>query len=112
VLLFDGPRQHDDLACAARHQRKPSLPRAHAGQRPKHRAQPPDFDSQPRPMRFIDALRFECPREERAPRHVSGPRFTQRACERRRVVAQGDPVQCAEGITRRERPAAAISESI
>jgi hypothetical protein len=24
-------------------------------------------------------------------------------CERRRVVAQGDPVQCAEGITRRER---------
>jgi hypothetical protein len=23
--------------------------------------------------------------------------------ERRRVVAQGDPVQCAEGITRRER---------
>jgi hypothetical protein len=23
--------------------------------------------------------------------------------ERRRIVAQGDPVQCAEGITRRER---------
>src|SRR3546814_10165355 len=24
--------------------------------------------------------------------------------ESRRVIAQGDPVQCAEGITRRERP--------
>src|SRR2546430_13709417 len=35
MLLFDGQRQHDDLACAARHQRKPSLRRAHAGQRPK-----------------------------------------------------------------------------
>ena len=53
MLLFDGPRQHDDLACAARRQRKPSLRRAHVGQRPKHRAKPPDFDSQPRAMRFI-----------------------------------------------------------
>jgi len=31
--------------------------------------------------------------------------------ERRRVVAQGDPVQCAEGITR-ARAAAVISEAI
>jgi hypothetical protein len=23
MLLFDGPRQHDDLACAARRERKP-----------------------------------------------------------------------------------------
>src|SRR5205814_10375312 len=39
MLLFecDGPRQHDDLACAARRQRKSSLRRAHVGQRPKHR---------------------------------------------------------------------------
>ena len=33
MLLFDGRRQHDDLACAARRQRKASLRRAHAGQR-------------------------------------------------------------------------------
>ena len=43
MLLFDRPRQHDDLACAARRQRKPSLRRAHVGQRPKHRAKPPDL---------------------------------------------------------------------
>ena len=82
MLVFDGPRQHDDLACAARRQRKPSLRRAHVGQRPKHRAKPPYFDSQPRAMRFIGALRSECPRDERVPRHVSGPRFAQRSCER------------------------------
>ena len=57
MLLFDGPRQHDDLACAARRQRKPSLRRAHVGQRPQHRAKPPDLDPQPRAMRFIGVLR-------------------------------------------------------
>ncbi|MNC84784.1 hypothetical protein D3C83_03520 [compost metagenome] len=82
MLLFDGPRQHDDLACAARHQREPALRRAHAGQRPKHRAKPPDFDSQPRAQRFIGALQSECARDERVPRHVCRPRFAQRARER------------------------------
>jgi hypothetical protein len=34
--IFDWrPRRHDDLLCAARHQRKPSLSRAHAGQHPQ-----------------------------------------------------------------------------
>src|SRR5216117_2102100 len=82
MLLVDGRREHDDLACAARRQRKPSFRRAHAGQRPKHGAEPPDFDAQPRAMRFIGALRSECPRNERVPRHVSGPRFAQRAGKR------------------------------
>ena len=82
MLLFDGPREHDDLACAARRQRKPSLRRAHVGQRPKHRAKPPYLDSQPRTMRFIGELRSECARDERVPRYVSRPRFAQRACER------------------------------
>jgi len=36
MLLFDGPRQHDDLAYAARRRRKPALRRAHVGQRPQH----------------------------------------------------------------------------
>jgi hypothetical protein len=44
MLPFDGRGQHDDLACAKRRQRKPSLRRLHAGQRPKQRAKPPDFD--------------------------------------------------------------------
>ena len=42
----------------------------------------PIFDSQPCAMRFIGVLCSECPRDERAPRHVSGPRLAQRACER------------------------------
>jgi hypothetical protein len=63
MLLFDGRRQHDDLARAARRQRKASLRRAHVGQRPQHRAKPPDFDPQPRAMRFIGELRPEGARE-------------------------------------------------
>ena len=92
MLIFDGPRQHDDIACAARHQRKPSLCRVHVGQRPKHRAKPPDFDSQPPTMRFIGEPRSECPRNEHVPRHVSGPRFAQRAykSEQHRTSCQRD----------------------
>ena len=52
MLLFDGRRQHHDLACAARHQRKPSLRCAHAGQRPKRPAKPPDLYPQPCAMRI------------------------------------------------------------
>src|SRR5256886_10319360 len=67
MLLFDGRRQHDDLACAARRQRKPSLRRAHLGQRPKLRAKTPEFDSQPCTIRFIGVLRPEGACDERAP---------------------------------------------
>ena len=59
MLVFDRPRQHDDLACMARHQREASLGRADVGQRPQHGAKPPDFDSQTRAMRFIGELRSE-----------------------------------------------------
>ena len=83
MFLFHGPCQHDDLACAPRHQHKPSLRRADAGQRLKHRAKPPDFDSQPGAMRLIGELRSECPRKEHVPRHVSGPRFAQRTRKRK-----------------------------
>ena len=82
MLLFDGPRQHDDLAGAARRQREPLLRRAHAGHGPQHRAKPPDLDPQPSAMRSVGALRPERPRNEHVPRHVRGPRFAQRACER------------------------------
>ena len=80
--LFDGPRQHDDLAGAARRQRKPPLRRAHAGQRAQRCAKPPHLDPQPRAMRVIGMLRAECPRDEHVARHVVGPRFAERACER------------------------------
>jgi hypothetical protein len=50
MLLFDGPRQNDYFACAARQQGKPSLRRDYTGERPKQRSKPPDFDSQPRTM--------------------------------------------------------------
>src|SRR6195256_1668133 len=82
MLLLGGPRQNHYLACAARRQRKTSLRRGHVGQRPKHLAKPPYFDSQPRTMRFIGELQTECARDERVPRYVSRPRLAQRACER------------------------------
>ena len=56
MLLFDGGRQHDDLACAARYQRKALLRRAHVCQRPKLHAKPRDFHAQPCAMRFIGVL--------------------------------------------------------
>ena len=90
MRLFDGPRQHDDPACAARRQRKTPLRRAHVGQRPKHRAKSPDFDSQPRAMRFVGALRSKCARDERVPRYVSRPRLAQRACEREQHRTRGE----------------------
>ena len=74
----------------ARRQREPSLRRAHVGQRPKHRAKAPDFDAQPRAMRFIGELRSEGPRHERVPRYVSRPRFAQRACEREQHRTLGE----------------------
>jgi hypothetical protein len=113
MLLFDGPRQPDDLACAARHQRKHSLRRAHAGWRPKHRAKPPDFDS-PTSAISASASAFSARaiglfRPEGA-RRTSQESFRSNEiaelchrdaskCARRRLVTQGDPVQCVVGIT-------------
>ena len=96
MLLVERPRQHDDLACAARRQRKPSLRRPHAGQCSKHSAKPADFDSQARAMRFIGGLRAECASNENVPRHVSSPRFAQRASEREqhRTACERDHRAC------------------
>ena len=66
MLLFDRRRQHDDLACAAWHQRKASLRRAHVGQHPQLHAKSPHLDPQPRAMRLIGVVRPEGAREERA----------------------------------------------
>jgi len=70
--------------CAARAPGAQTLAcRAHVGQRPKHRTKPSGFDSQPRAMRFIGALRIR----RRAATSVSldtvsGHSSPQRACER------------------------------
>src|SRR5713101_2870010 len=47
-------------------------------------------------MRFIGVLRSKCPRNERVPRYVSGPRFAQRACEREqhRTPCERDHREC------------------
>jgi predicted dithiol-disulfide oxidoreductase (DUF899 family) len=94
MLLFGGSRQDEDLACAARRQRKTTLGRAHVGQRPKHLAKPPYFDPQPRAMRFVGDLRSECASHERASRYVSRPSFAERACEREehRTLCERDGV--------------------
>ena len=82
MLIFDRRREHDDLACAPRRQRKASRRRADVRRGSKLEAKPPDFDAQPRAMRFIGVLRPEGAGEERAPRDVRGPRFAQRARKR------------------------------
>ena len=56
VLLFDGECQHHDLTRATRRQRKTALCRGHVGERSKYRAEPREFDSQPRAVRFIRNL--------------------------------------------------------
>ena len=81
MLTFDGPCEYDDLACMARRQEKPAPGRTYRGECPKHSAQPPDFDTQPRAVRFVHEFRSECARKQDIPRNVSGPRFAQRACE-------------------------------
>jgi hypothetical protein len=45
MLTLDGRRQHENLACAARLERKPTPGRAHAGQRSERRAKSTDLDS-------------------------------------------------------------------
>ena len=82
MLVFDGRRQHDDFVRAARRQREPLFRRAHARERPKLGAKPPNLHSQACAMRFIGVLCTECSLDERIPRQVSGPRFAERTCER------------------------------
>ena len=63
VLLLDRPRQHDDLARAARRQREAALRRAHAGQRREH----PRAAGRSRRAAARDAIRRRASRRTRAP---------------------------------------------
>jgi len=63
-------------------QRKTLRRRAHAREQPKLGAKPPNLHSQACAMRFIGVLCTECSLDEFIPRHVSGPRFAERTCER------------------------------
>jgi len=80
MFFFDRPREYDDFARPARRQQKAAVGRNDCGQCPQHSAQPPDFDTQPRAVRFIHELRSECARKKDIARHVSGRRLAQRAC--------------------------------
>ncbi len=76
------PRQHDDLARAARRERETLFRRAHAGDCLQQPAEPPDLDPQPRAMGFVGVLRAERAGEQHVPRHVPGPCLAERARKR------------------------------
>ena len=97
MLIFDGPCEYDDLACTARCQLKPALGRTDRGESPKHSAQPPDFDTQPRAVRFVREFRSECALEQYIPRNVCGPRLAQRACEFEQHRTAGERHRLARG---------------
>ena len=82
MLLLDRSRQHHDVACVARHQRKPALRRAHGSDRSEHPAQPSDLDAQPRAVRFVGGPPAKRPCHQDLPRHVLRPRFAQDARQR------------------------------
>ena len=83
------PRQHDNRAIAARRQCETASGRIHAGKRAKLRAKPAHLDAQPRPMRLVGMGGAERARKERVTRHVPGPRFTERPCEREQHRSSG-----------------------
>jgi len=104
MLIVDGRGQHDNFARAARRQRESSRRRAHARERPKLGAKPPNLHSQTCTVRFVSVLCTECSLDERISRQVSGPRFAERTrkreqhrtpCERdHSVVAAYDMTAC------------------
>jgi hypothetical protein len=71
MLIFDRRREYDDLASAPRRQCKASRRRIHVCESSKLEAKPPDFDAQPRAMRFISVPRPKGACEERAPWDLS-----------------------------------------
>src|SRR5215218_5104272 len=68
VLLLDAPRQHDDVASAARREREASLRGRDVGERAELGPEPSDLHTQPRAMRFVRLLRSERARHEVVPR--------------------------------------------
>src|SRR5262245_23362261 len=81
MLLFDGPRQYDDLAPAPWCQGEAMFRGTHVGHRTELRAKPSDFDPQSRAMRVIRLLRAEGTCDECVPVNVVWPGFTQCAHE-------------------------------
>ena len=98
VFLLNRPRQNDDGARVVRNQCKPSFGRAHVSQLSERRAQPSDFDAQPRAMLFISLLAPERPCDKRAARHVVRPCLAQRTCQREQNRARGERDRAA-GVT-------------
>src|SRR5580692_12293880 len=79
MLTFDGRRQHDNFTPASRRKREPSFRRAHARERPKLGAKPPNLHPQACAVRLVGVLCTECSLDERISRQVSGPRLGERA---------------------------------
>src|SRR5438105_7353695 len=96
MLVLERTRQHDDLACASRRQRKPALRRADVSLPPKRPAEPADLDAQPRAIRFIGDLPPEGALDEYISRHVVRPRLPQgaRESEQHRTPRQRDRRAC------------------
>ena len=79
MLVFNGRRQHHDLARTARRKRKTQRRRTDVRDSFQLGAKSSDLDAQPRAMRFVGML---CPKgagQQRTPGHIRGPRFGQRA---------------------------------
>lgn len=91
MLLFNGPRQHNDVLCAPAWHECKALPcGAHVGQRANCGAQASHFHSQSRAMRFIRELQSECASDERVARNISRPCLTQRAYQREQHGTSGE----------------------
>ena len=90
MLLIHRPRQHHNLACAARGECKSPAGCGDGGQRLKQPAQTSDLDTQPRAMRFVRKPRSKCPGEEQVSWHIARPCFSQCACEREQYRTSGD----------------------
>jgi hypothetical protein len=90
MLIFDRRRKHDDFASTPRRQRKARRRRADIRESSELGSKTRNFDAQSRAMRFVGVLRPKGASEERAPRHVRGPRFAQRARKRKQHRTCGE----------------------
>jgi hypothetical protein len=82
MLVIHRPRQHHDILRLARDQCEAAPGRGNIGYRPKQLPKPPDFDSQPHAMRFINKLRSEGTNQKRIPGSITRPCLAQGARER------------------------------
>lgn len=81
MAVVDGAREHDGLAQAERFEREAVRRRGDVRERPQHRAQAADLDTQAGTMRFVRVFRAKRRGNERVSRHVAGPCLAEQAGE-------------------------------